>query len=76
MPDPRSPARPLFVFVLIVISPPDRGSIRDDLVLSTRPLPDALPEGAPLDNVGTIGPLHPGTVFPTLSKTARPQNAL
>jgi hypothetical protein len=41
------------------------------MVASARPLPGALPEGAPLDNVGTQGDrVTPVTLLPTLSKTA------
>ena len=42
---------------------------------STRPLPGVLPEGAPLDNVGTTRALHCGGYAPNIVKDGTPQNA-
>ena len=45
-------------------------------VASTRPVPGALPEGAPLDNVGTGRAAPPGGGAPNIVKDGTPQEAL
>jgi hypothetical protein len=63
-------------------SPPNSGLvgvgtwtwIRDALRPSTRPLPDALPAGAPLDIVGTGKTTPPDDRVPNIVKNGTPQN--